>query len=133
MYWGLDYPPLTAYHSWVCGFMWVLQLKIILESLFQTAMTLSLPWFTFKFSTPSAFYFFNEGRDSFLITPKIEKVNPQNMVLNCRFNITVVRDSVNYGWFQDVRFVELLRNSHTLVPNSKHWHYHNDIFFILQS
>ncbi|KAL3868143.1 hypothetical protein ACJMK2_040979 [Sinanodonta woodiana] len=20
MYWGLDYPPLTAYHSWVCGF-----------------------------------------------------------------------------------------------------------------
>ena len=23
MYWGLDYPPLTAYHSWMCGFMWV--------------------------------------------------------------------------------------------------------------
>lgn len=21
MYWGLDYPPLTAYHSWICGFM----------------------------------------------------------------------------------------------------------------
>ncbi|XP_058956144.2 dolichyl pyrophosphate Man9GlcNAc2 alpha-1,3-glucosyltransferase [Pocillopora verrucosa] len=21
MYWGLDYPPLTAYHSWVCGFI----------------------------------------------------------------------------------------------------------------
>ena len=20
-YWGLDYPPLTAYHSWVCGKM----------------------------------------------------------------------------------------------------------------
>jgi ALG6/ALG8 glycosyltransferase family protein len=22
-YWGLDYPPLTAYHSWLCGKMWV--------------------------------------------------------------------------------------------------------------
>ena len=21
MYWGLDYPPLTAYHSWICGYM----------------------------------------------------------------------------------------------------------------
>lgn len=21
MYWGLDYPPLTAYHSWVCGYI----------------------------------------------------------------------------------------------------------------
>lgn len=21
MYWGLDYPPLTAYHSWICGFI----------------------------------------------------------------------------------------------------------------
>ncbi|XP_063417811.1 dolichyl pyrophosphate Man9GlcNAc2 alpha-1,3-glucosyltransferase-like [Mytilus trossulus] len=21
MYWGLDYPPLTAYHSWICGFL----------------------------------------------------------------------------------------------------------------
>eukprot|EP00112_Aurelia_sp_Birch-Aquarium-sp1_P027001 Seg996.3 transcript_id=Seg996.3/GoldUCD/mRNA.D3Y31 product="Dolichyl pyrophosphate Man9GlcNAc2 alpha-1 3-glucosyltransferase" protein_id=Seg996.3/GoldUCD/D3Y31 len=21
MYWGLDYPPVTAYHSWLCGFM----------------------------------------------------------------------------------------------------------------
>lgn len=20
-YWGLDYPPLTAYHSWICGKM----------------------------------------------------------------------------------------------------------------
>ena len=20
-YWGLDYPPLTAYHSWLCGLM----------------------------------------------------------------------------------------------------------------
>lgn len=20
-YWGLDYPPLTAYHSWLCGAM----------------------------------------------------------------------------------------------------------------
>ena len=20
-YWGLDYPPLTAYHSWLCGKM----------------------------------------------------------------------------------------------------------------
>lgn len=19
LYWGLDYPPLTAYHSWLCG------------------------------------------------------------------------------------------------------------------
>lgn len=19
MYWGLDYPPLTAYHAWLCG------------------------------------------------------------------------------------------------------------------
>ena len=27
MYWGLDYPPLTAYHSWICGFMWVKQFK----------------------------------------------------------------------------------------------------------
>ena len=27
MYWGLDYPPLTAYHSWICGFMWVIWLK----------------------------------------------------------------------------------------------------------
>ena|SRR5271155_829712 len=23
-YWGLDYPPLTAYHSWLCGKMWVI-------------------------------------------------------------------------------------------------------------
>jgi hypothetical protein len=22
-YWGLDYPPLTAYTSWACGYMWV--------------------------------------------------------------------------------------------------------------
>ena len=22
-YWGLDYPPLTAYHSWLCGKMYV--------------------------------------------------------------------------------------------------------------
>ncbi len=22
-YWGLDYPPLTAYHSWLCGIMCV--------------------------------------------------------------------------------------------------------------
>ena len=22
-YWGLDYPPLTAYHSWLLGFMYV--------------------------------------------------------------------------------------------------------------
>lgn len=21
LYWGLDYPPLTAYHSWICGFL----------------------------------------------------------------------------------------------------------------
>lgn len=21
LYWGLDYPPLTAYHSWLCGYM----------------------------------------------------------------------------------------------------------------
>lgn len=21
LYWGLDYPPLTAYHSWLCGFV----------------------------------------------------------------------------------------------------------------
>ncbi|CAB4043472.1 Dolichyl pyrophosphate Man9 c2 alpha-1,3-glucosyltransferase, partial [Paramuricea clavata] len=20
-YWGLDYPPLTAYHSWLCGYI----------------------------------------------------------------------------------------------------------------
>lgn len=25
-YWGLDYPPLTAYHSWICGKMYVLDL-----------------------------------------------------------------------------------------------------------
>lgn len=24
-YWGLDYPPLTAYVSWICGFMYVSQ------------------------------------------------------------------------------------------------------------
>jgi ALG6, ALG8 glycosyltransferase family len=23
LYWGLDYPPLTAYVSWLCGFMYV--------------------------------------------------------------------------------------------------------------
>jgi alpha-1,3-glucosyltransferase len=22
-YWGLDYPPLTAYVSWICGYMYV--------------------------------------------------------------------------------------------------------------
>lgn len=22
-YWGLDYPPLTAYHSWICGQVYV--------------------------------------------------------------------------------------------------------------
>ena len=22
LYWGLDYPPLTAYHSWICGKMY---------------------------------------------------------------------------------------------------------------
>lgn len=21
LYWGLDYPPLTAYHSWICGYL----------------------------------------------------------------------------------------------------------------
>jgi alpha-1,3-glucosyltransferase len=26
-YWGLDYPPLTAYHSWLLGKMYVLQLS----------------------------------------------------------------------------------------------------------
>lgn len=26
-YWGLDYPPLTAFHSWVCGHMYVIALK----------------------------------------------------------------------------------------------------------
>ncbi len=25
-YWGLDYPPLTAYHSWICGKMYVLDM-----------------------------------------------------------------------------------------------------------
>lgn len=25
-YWGLDYPPLTAYHSWLLGKMYVLSL-----------------------------------------------------------------------------------------------------------
>jgi alpha-1,3-glucosyltransferase len=25
-YWGLDYPPLTAYHSWLLGKMYVFQL-----------------------------------------------------------------------------------------------------------
>jgi alpha-1,3-glucosyltransferase len=24
-YWGLDYPPLTAYHSWICGMVYVLK------------------------------------------------------------------------------------------------------------
>jgi len=23
MYWGLDYPPLTAYHSYLCGLVYV--------------------------------------------------------------------------------------------------------------
>lgn len=28
-YWGLDYPPLTAYHSWLCGKMCALSLILI--------------------------------------------------------------------------------------------------------
>jgi hypothetical protein len=24
LYWGLDYPPITAYHAWVCGHVYVL-------------------------------------------------------------------------------------------------------------
>jgi hypothetical protein len=31
-YWGLDYPPLTAYHSWLCGKMWVVSDILALPS-----------------------------------------------------------------------------------------------------
>ena len=27
-YWGLDYPPLTAFHSWLCGQVYVLRSSI---------------------------------------------------------------------------------------------------------
>jgi alpha-1,3-glucosyltransferase len=27
LYWGLDYPPLTAYHSWLLGKMYVKQVS----------------------------------------------------------------------------------------------------------
>lgn len=29
-YWGLDYPPLTAYHSWILGKMSVMKLFVLL-------------------------------------------------------------------------------------------------------
>lgn len=31
-WWGLDYPPLTAYHSWVLGVMFVLPFLFFLRS-----------------------------------------------------------------------------------------------------
>lgn len=30
LYWGLDYPPLTAYHSWLCGKVYVIILLFLL-------------------------------------------------------------------------------------------------------
>jgi len=30
-YWGLDYPPLTAYHSWLLGAMFVVYLSEICD------------------------------------------------------------------------------------------------------
>lgn len=30
-YWGLDYPPLTAYHSWLLGKMYILLLLFVVE------------------------------------------------------------------------------------------------------
>lgn len=27
-YWGLDYPPLTAYVSWICGIMYVIAVSL---------------------------------------------------------------------------------------------------------
>lgn len=31
-WWGLDYPPLTAYHSWICGAMQVFTMRAIFIS-----------------------------------------------------------------------------------------------------
>lgn len=43
-YWGLDYPPLTAYVSWVCGYVYVIYLpgwsywpRMLILSLFQSS------------------------------------------------------------------------------------------------
>ena len=27
-YWGLDYPPLTAYHSWLLGKLYVISVRV---------------------------------------------------------------------------------------------------------
>lgn len=32
-YWGLDYPPLTAYVSWICGQVYVWDLPVVREFL----------------------------------------------------------------------------------------------------
>lgn len=38
LYWGLDYPPLTAYHSYLLGRMWV----ILKQELFDSILISSL-------------------------------------------------------------------------------------------
>lgn len=44
-YWGLDYPPLTAYHSWLLGKMWVnfSLLKLGLIILIAAVVLFSIP------------------------------------------------------------------------------------------
>lgn len=48
MYWGLDYPPLTAYHSWICGFMWVPRSGLVLY--FWVMKSTKRNWFCFMTS-----------------------------------------------------------------------------------
>jgi hypothetical protein len=36
-YWGLDYPPLTAYHSWLCGVVYVICCCVLLRFLTRLA------------------------------------------------------------------------------------------------
>ena len=46
-YWGLDYPPLTAYHSWLCGKMWVVPdiLALPLSPLKNSGSYIDASWF----------------------------------------------------------------------------------------
>ena len=51
-FWGLDYPPLTAYHSWLCGFMWAYQFPVYNQSVWvrSRGSIIDPNWFAFESS-----------------------------------------------------------------------------------